>query len=339
MMRFVPIHERSVPVKVIDSHAHYVPQTVFDTLARGAARFDGVECLHEDGRFRLAFADREPTRPVNPKLREADQRLAWMDEQGLDRQVVAPWTDSFGYELEGRTGADWNRFCNEALWQACEGEERLIPLAGVPLQDGERAADVLCEALDHGFRGFMIGTQPHGDSGVLDDPSLEPFWAAAHERRAVLYVHPMYVTSDPRVVDYDMVNAVGRLADTTVAVARILFSGHVLKYSGARLILSHGGAALPFALGRLVRNVEAHPGQYADPAEGLSRLYVDSCVFRPDALRFLVDLMGAERVMLGSDYPFPIGDPAPRKVVDDTPLTDAQRAEILSSSTARLLGL
>ena len=249
MMPFVPIHERSVPVKVIDSHAHYVPQTVFDRLARGAARFDGVECLHEDGRFRLAFAGRDPTRPVNPKLREAEERLAWMDEQGLDRQVVAPWTDSFGYELEGGTGADWNRFCNEALWRACEGEERLIPLAGVPLQDGDAAAEVLCEALDHGFRGFMIGTQPRGDAGVLDDPSLEPFWAAAHERGAVLYVHPMYVTSDARVVDYDMVNAVGRLADTTVAVARILFSGHVLKYSGAKLILSHGGAALVTYIG------------------------------------------------------------------------------------------
>ncbi len=339
MMRFVPIREWSVPVKVIDSHAHYVPQTVFDALARGAARFDGVECLHEDGRFRLAFGGREPTRPVMPKLREADERLAWMDGQGLDRQVVAPWTDSFGYELAGDIGADWNRFSNEALWRACENEDRLIPLAGLPLQDGEAAAEMLCEALDHGFRGFMIGTQPKGDSGVLDDPSLEPFWAAAHERGAVLYIHPMYTAGDGRVVDYDMINAVGRLTDTTVAVARLLFSGHVLNYSGAKLILSHGGAALPFALGRLERNVKAHPGQYADPADGMSRLYVDSCVFRPDALRFLVDLMGAERVMLGSDYPFPIGDPEPCKVVNDTLLTAAERAEILSGSTARLLGL
>ncbi len=339
MMSPFPFREWSAPVKVIDSHAHYAPQPMFDALARGSARFGGVDCLHEDGRFRLAFAGRQPTRPVMPRLREADQRLAWMDEQGLDRQVVAPWTDSFGYELDAETGTGWSRFLNEALWRACEGGDRLIPLAGVPLQDGEAAAEVLCEALDHGFRGAMIGTQPRGDSGVLDDPGLEPFWAAAHERGAVLYVHPMYVAGDPRVVDYDMINAVGRLTDTTVAVARLLFSGHVLKYSGAKVILSHGGAALPFALGRLVRNVQAHPGRYADPAEGLSRLYVDSCVFRPDALRFLVELMGAERVMLGSDYPFPIGDPEPRKVVEDTPLTGEERAEILSRSTARVLGL
>ncbi len=326
-------------MKVIDSHAHYLPQAVFNALSADAAHFDGVECLHQDGHFRLAFAGRAPTRPVMPKLRETNQRLAWMDEQGLDRQVVAPWTDSFGYELEGGSGADWNRFCNEALWRACEDEERLVPLAGLPLQDGEAAAGMLCEALDHGFRGFMIGTQPKGDSGVLDDPGLEPFWAAAHERGAVLYIHPMYAAGDARVVDYDMINAVGRLTDTTVAVARLLFSGHVLKYPGATLILSHGGAALPFALGRLVRNVQAHPGQYADPTAGMARLYVDSCVFRPDALRFLVDLMGAAHVMLGSDYPFPIGDPEPCKVVDDTPLTAAERAEILSGSTARLLGL
>ena len=108
-----------------------------------------------------------------------------------------------------------------------------------------------------------------------------------------------------------MINAVGRLSDTTIAVARLLFSGHLLEYDRAQCILSHGGGALPFALGRLVRNVEAHPGHYADPAAGLARLHVDSCVFRPDALQFLVSLLGARRVMLGSDYPFPIGDPAP----------------------------
>ncbi len=339
MMRATGTRRGSAPVQAIDSHAHFAPQAMFDALAGGRARFAGVECLQQDGAFRLAFAGRAPTRPVMAKLRESDERLAWMDEQGLDRQVVAPWTDSFGYELDARGGADWSRFLNEALWRACEREDRLIPLASVPLQDGAAAAEALCEALDHGFRGAMIGTQPRGDSGVLDDPGLEPFWAAAHERGAALYIHPMYVVGDPRVADYDMVNAVGRLTDTTIAVARLLFSGHVLDYPGAKLILSHGGAALPFALGRLARNVEAHPGRYADPAAGLARLYVDSCVFRADALRFLVDLLGAERVMLGSDYPFPIGDPAPRKVVEEARLSSAERAEILSHSTARVLGL
>ena len=312
---------------------------MFDDLAAGKAGFGGVECLHGDGTFRLAFAGRQPTRPIMPKLRETGQRLEWMDAQGLDLQVVAPWTDSFGYELPTADGVAWNRFLNETLWRACEGEDRLVPLAGVPLQDGDAAAEMLTEALAMGFPGVMIGTQPHGDSGVLDDPALEPFWACAHERSAVLYIHPMYVAGDARVVDYDMINAVGRLTDTTVAVARLLFSGHLLKYGDAKCILSHGGGALPFALGRLVRNVDAHPGQYADPAAGLAKLHVDSCVFRPDALRFLVDLFGAERVMLGSDYPFPIGDPKPCGVVEAARLTAAERREILCESTARLLGL
>ncbi len=149
----------------------------------------------------------------------------------------------------------------------------------------------------------------------------------------------MYVAGDQRVVDYDMINAVGRLADTTIAVARLLFSGHLLKYGNAKCILSHGGGALPLALGRLIRNTDAHPGQYADPAAGMACLYVDSCVFRPDALRFLVDLLGADRIMLGSDYPFPIGDPEPCKVVDATRLTTRERDDILHASTVRLLGL
>ena len=323
---------------IIDSHAHFAPQPMFDQLARGKA-FGGVECLHDDNTWRLAFAGGKPSRPVMARLRETDQRLAWMDAEGLDLQVVAPWTDSFGYEIETGDGVAWNRFLNETLWRACENQDRLVPLASLPMQDGDAAAAMLAEVLDQGFAGVMIGTMPRGASGVLDDPSLQPFWACAQERAAAIYIHPMFQAGDARVVDYDMINAVGRLTDTTIAVARLLFSGHLLRYPDVTCILSHGGGALPFALGRLVRNVEAHPGQYSDPVAGLAQLCFDSCVFRPDALRFLVDLVGAERVMLGSDYPFPIGDPNPCKVVNATALTDRERQEILCYSTRRVLGI
>jgi aminocarboxymuconate-semialdehyde decarboxylase len=211
----------------------------------------------------------------------------------------------------------------------------VFPLATVPLQDGRLAARVLEEALDAGFHGAMIATQPKGVGGNLDDPSLDPFWDVASARQAALFLHPHYICGDERLADYDLVNAVGRLADTTIAVARLLFSGHLTRFPGVSLLLSHAGGALPYALGRLKRNQAIH-SDYADPLDGFRRLYFDSVLFEPRALRFLCDVVGADRVMLGSDYPFGIGDPDPCAVVEATALTLSERRAILGDTAARI---
>src|SRR5258705_5332168 len=142
----------------------------------------------------------------------------------------------------------------------------------------------------------------------------------------------MFICGEPRVADYDLVNAIGRVADTSIAVSRLLFSGHILKYTGMKFILSHGGAALPFALGRLARNHTISQGKYADPRKGFAAMYFDSCVFDADALEFLARKASPDRVMLGSDMPFPIGDPAPRKVVEAAHFDDHDRAKILGGT-------
>src|SRR5438876_4731904 len=216
------------------------------------------------------------------------------------------------------------------------GLKSLTPLATVPLQDGALAARVLEEALDAGFKGAMIATQPKGIGGNLDDPSLDPFWEVASARQAAIFLHPHYICGDERLADYDLVNAVGRLADTTIAVARLLFSGHLTRFPGVSLLLSHAGGALPYALGRLKRNQAIH-SDYADPLDGFRRLYFDTVLFEPRALRFLCDVVGADRVMLGSDYPFGIGDLDPCAVVVATALTSADRRAILGDAAARIL--
>ncbi|MGH3267126.1 MAG: amidohydrolase family protein, partial [Trebonia sp.] len=127
--------------------------------------------------------------------------------------------------------------------------------------------------------------------------------------------------------------------DTTTAVARLLVSGHVARYAGANLVVSHAGAALPYALGRLRRNHTIHPGKYADPLDGFRRLYFDTVLFEARALRFLCDIAGADKVMLGSDYPFPIGDAEPLKVVEATALEDGERRNILGDTAARIFHL
>jgi aminocarboxymuconate-semialdehyde decarboxylase len=190
-----------------------------------------------------------------------------------------------------------------------------------------------------GFGGVMIGTLPKGTGGNLDDPSLDPFWATASELEAAVYLHPMFICGEPRLQDYDLVNAIGRLADTSIAVSRLLFSGHLLKFSRLKFILSHGGAALPFALGRLARNHKISQGKYADPRKGFDAMYFDSCVFDADSLEYLAHKAGADRVMLGSDMPFPIGDPEPTKVVEAARFSDADRAKILGSTAQRVFRL
>ncbi|HTP83349.1 MAG TPA: amidohydrolase family protein [Alphaproteobacteria bacterium] len=314
---------------IIDIHAHFIPKCLYDRFDANAAKFPGVKLTRDDKGVRMQFPGTEPTRPISPKLSDLNDRRAWMDKNGIDHQLVGGWLDSFGYELPAQEGLAWSRFINDCMWDQLREETRFTPLATVPLQDGKMAADVLGEAMAKGFGGVMIGTLPKGMAGNLDDPSLDPFWSAAAKLNAAVVLHPMFICGEPRLNDYDLVNAIGRVADTSIAVSRLLFSGHLLKFSGMKFILCHGGAALPFALGRLIRNHQISQGKYADPRKGFEAMYFDSCVFDADALEFLAKKAGADRLMLGSDAPFPIGDPEPKKVVEMAKLTPEQRAKIL----------
>ena len=320
---------------IIDTHAHVVPATMLDALRRDARLFPSV-VLHDNGPApRLAFAGGAPGRPIQPRLSDLADRQDWLKRARVDRQLVGGWTDVYGYELPAGEAADWARFYNEHMAKDAAALPALSALATVPLQSGALAAKVLEEALDAGFKGAMIATQPKGTGGNLDDPDLDPFWELASARQATIFVHPHYLCGDERLAGYDLVNAVGRLSDSTLAIARLLFSGHLTRFPGMTLVLSHGGGALPYALGRLQRNRVIHP-EYADPAEGFRRLYFDTVLFEPLALRFLCDVAGADKVMLGSDYPFGIGDPEPVAVVDRTPLTADERAAILGGNAARV---
>jgi len=320
---------------IIDTHAHFVPASVLDLLCANRRMFPSVQILGERNAVRMAFAGQEPTRPVSPKLSDVGLRKQWLAKQHIDCQIVGGWLDIFGYELPPNEGAEWCRFLNHHMHAAAEAVNELAPLACVPLQSGKLAAEILDEALAQGFHGAMIGTQPKGMGGNLDDADLDPFWECASARHATLFLHPMFVCGDERLSQYDLVNGVGRLTDTTIAVSRLLFSGHLTRYPGVNLVLSHGGGALPFALGRIMRNYENHR-DYAEPVAEFRRLYFDTVLFEPRALRFLCDVAGAEKIMLGSDHPFPIGDDEPVKIVDNTPLSPAERQAILSTTAARL---
>jgi aminocarboxymuconate-semialdehyde decarboxylase len=321
---------------IIDAHGHFVPTALLEALNSQKRLFPNVKVTSEKGGTQFSFAGQKPTRPVSPGLYDLEKRKAWLTAQKIDRQVVGGWLDIFGYELPPDEGADWCRFMNENLLAGTKQLDSLAALACVPLQKGELAARVLEESLNQGFCGAMIGTQPQGEGGALDDAHLTPFWEVASARKATLFLHPMFVCGDDRVNQYDLVNAVGRLADTSIAMARLLFSGHLQKYPGVNIIVSHGGGALPYALGRFKRNNAIHKGEYADAEDSFRRLYFDTVLFEARALRFLCDVAGHEKVVLGSDHPFPIGDPEPLKIVDQAEFTEGERTAIIGGTAARL---
>ena len=162
---------------IIDTHAHVVPGSLIETLRSERRLFPSVRLLAEADSARIAFAGEAPTRPIAPRLSDLDQCREWLTSACLDHQVVGGWTDVYGYELPGEEGADWARCFKEHLTNDAAALAALTPLATVPLQDGALAARVLEEALDNGFKGAMIGTQPKGVGGNLDfrpGPLLAP---------------------------------------------------------------------------------------------------------------------------------------------------------------------
>lgn len=323
----------------IDIHAHALPHQTLEALSAAAPSFPGIQLTEADGKFQLQFADGKPTRPVMPGLRMTPPRLEFLSSRDIQLQLVGGWLDGFGYELEAEEGADWSRFQNEHLQAVCKGEESLRALATVPLQSGKHAAQVLREAAAAGMPGAMIGTQPHGSHGNLDAEHLDEFWATAEELGTPIIVHPMFGSADARLGDFQMMNAVGRVTDITIAIARMLFTGHLTQFPKLKLVASTGGGALPYTLGRLMRNCDAFPDLVADPQEGFYKLYFDTIVFETSTLEFLVSKVGADRIMLGSDYPFPIGDPNPLDVIRKGDFSEDQKAAMTGGVAHALFGL
>lgn len=323
---------------IVDAHAHLVPSELLTEIRKEKNRFPSVRQIEDGGGLALAFAGGKPTRPVPKPLSDIPARLAWMAAQKVDRQVVGGWVDMFGYELPAEEGEVWARLANDVLLDAAKAEPRFVPLATVPMQDGAHAAAVLKDAIKAGFPGAMIGTLPRGVGSTLDHADLDPFWAAADETGAVIHIHPSFDAGDARVNDFGLANGLGRITDAVIAVARLVSSGHVTKYANAKFFVPMGAAGLPFVLGRLKRNAAITKG-VGEPVEGLARLYTDTIVHDARVLKFVVEMIGTERLMMGSDMPFPIGDMEPMKIVADAGLKDEQATSINGGLAARLFRL
>jgi aminocarboxymuconate-semialdehyde decarboxylase len=282
-------------------------------------------------------------RALAPKMLDFHERLSWLDEHGMRGQVVSPWLDLQGHELEPQRGADWAKVLNDALAEACAGSGgRLTPLGTVPFGDAAASVRELRRLVQElKVPGAMISTNP-GDT-ALTDPSLEELWSAAEDLGALIVFHPPTLgpaTYIPDSAEYG--NLWLRLIDTTFVASRLILAGTFDRHPKLKLVLVHGGGFLPFQTGRFDRNyvTGGHPGaniKQGAPSDYLRSFFYDTCVMSPPAIRLLCDLVGADRVVLGSDYPFPIGDPDPVKSVDAASLGETTTRQVLEGNAARLL--
>ena len=323
---------------IVDCHAHLVPPDLLTAIRKDAAKFPNVRQIEADGSLALAFSGGKPTRPVSKPLSDIPARLAWMAKNGIDKQVVGGWVDMFGYELPGAEAETWARLANGCLLSAANAEPHFVPLATVPLGDGARAAAVLKDAVKAGFAGCMIGTLPRGVGSTLDAKDLDPFWQAADDAGALIHVHPSYDAGDVRVNDFGLANGLGRITDAAVAVARLISAGHVAKYKNVKFFAPMGAAALPFVLGRLKRSAAITPN-IGDPVAGLASIYTDTILHDARVLKFVVEMIGTGRLMMGSDMPFPIGDTEPLKIVAEAGLSKAEADSVNGGLAARLFNI
>jgi len=323
---------------VVDVHSHFTPHALIERLHASGANFPHITLRDlGEGRFSFTFPDIPPTRPLAPRLWDVAAAHAWLDSQGIDLHVVGVWADVFGYTLPVDEAASWCRFVNEATLEALAGSQRFLPLASVPIQSGKHAASELEAAQRMGYRGLTIGTFAPGVE--LDHPDLDALWESAERLEMPVFLHPLYLSADPRLVNYDLPNAIGRLNDTAIAISRLLYAGVLSRHPRLTMIVAHGGGGVPYALGRLFRNYDVHRDEMADPRDGFRRLYFDSVVYDPAPLRYLVDLAGADHVVLGSDYPFPIMDPHPQEVIRRAGFDESTTNAILSGTACRLFNI
>lgn len=308
----------------IDVHAHLVPQAVLDTLQSRASEFGvslveaepGCHCARFDG-----YHGGPTIRPFFPALLDVAGRLRQMDKQGIEREILSLWTDIFGYGLPVEKGAAWHQLLNDTLADiANERSDRFSWLASGPLNDPAAAARELERAMrERGAVGAVVAANIEGTN--LGECPLDEFWAAAEELSAPVFLHPAMPVAPDRAKKFALNQVATYTYDTTLTVGSLIMAGVMDRHPKLQLILSHGGGTLPYLIGRFDRMYRASDHALtgiratSTPSAYLTRFHYDTILHDGAALRYLAGCVGVGRLVLGTDLPFPPGDPDPLKTL------------------------
>ncbi|MEU5704200.1 amidohydrolase family protein [Streptomyces aurantiacus] len=326
----------------VDVHAHILLPEV-EALVDGLPGLAGARALDARRNGPAALAVNGPmVRERIALLTDVTARLAAMDGQGVDVQLVSPSPSHYHYWTDGEAAEKVYRLANEATAAHCSAApSRLRGLGLVPLQHPGQTVRALEHALGLGLLGVEISS--HAPARELSDPAYEPFWARAEESGAIVFLHPFGCTLDERLDRWYLSNTVGQPTENAVALSHLIFSGVLDRHPGLKLVAAHGGGYLPTHIGRSDHAWTTRPDAGAGcahlPSSYLKQLYFDSLVHDPQVLRELVRVAGADRVLLGSDFPFDMGTENPVGALRAARLSDADFHAVRGGNAATLLDL
>ena len=328
----------------IDCHAHILPET-WPSLKEKYGYGGFIELDHyTPGRARMMRDDGHFFRDIERNCWDPEAILVDMDQHNVDVMVLCTVPVLFSYWARPKDTLDWSRFLNDHLAGVVASyPQRFIGLGTLPMQDVEYSIKELRRCKELGLPGVEIGTNVNGKN--LDDKVFFPLWEAAQDLNMSIFVHPWDMMGAERTERYFLQWLVGMPAETTLAICSMLFGGVFDAFPKMKVMFAHAGGTFPFTLGRISHGYHARPdlcniNRVEDPTNYVGRFWVDSITHNADALRFLLALLGEEKIAYGTDYPFPLGDLEHGKFIHEmADLSPKVQQHLFSDNVLEFLGL
>lgn len=328
----------------IDIHTHIIPDKLPDFAAKFG--YGGFVTLdhHKCGCARM-LVDGKLFREIGQNCWDPRTRIAECKQHGVHVQVLSTVPVMFSYWAKGGDALELSRFLNDHIAAIThEFPQKFLGLATVPLQEPELAAKELERCMkDLGLSGVQIGS--HVNNWNLEDEHLYPLYETAEKLGAAVFVHPWQMMGSSEMPKFWLPWLVGMPAETTRAICSMAFGGIFERFPKMRVAFAHGGGAFPYTIGRIEQGFLSRPDLCAvdnkiNPREYLGRFYVDSLVHDRRAFDYLLEVIGSERISLGSDYPFPLGEAVPGSLLRSmSHLSDQTKLRILSGSALEWLNV
>src|SRR5208282_5123024 len=325
---------------VVDMHNHFIAPEIIEFLAHEGKHF-ATRIVERDGR-RFFLIQEKAMRPIDGAISDARARIADMEREGIATQAVSCVPFLMYPDVDGGRALAIAQVNNDAMVALGAGDRaHFVPLASVPMQDPAAAASELERAAKLGLRGVEI--PPKVIERQLDESDFEIFWEAAEALQMVVCIHPFEAAPTGALARYFLGNLVGNLYDTGLAAALLIYGGVLERHPKLRVVLYHAGGALPALVGRLDMGYRLVPecrgALPRPPSSYVSQFYFDIITHNREMLGHLIKTYGAERFVVGSDYPLPAGLAHPAEEVRALALNAADEAKILSHNARRLLRL
>lgn len=279
---------------------------------------------------------------VAPKLTSPEERLKDMDAMGIDIQAISPSPAQYYYWTDGELGLQLAQMQNNRVAEIVQAHPtRFVGMGTVPLQDVDRAVHELERIVrELSLRAVEVSTNVNGVD--FDDPRFQPFFTKAEELEALIFMHPIGFTDAGRFREYYLTNVIGQPLESTVAVSRMIFGGVLERHPQLKLCVAHGGGYLPYYAGRMDHAYTVRPecqrGISRPPSTYLRQLYYDTVIYTGETLASLVAKVGSDRVLLGTDYPFDMGESDPvGHIAGVRSLSRVDKEQLWGGNAARLL--